>query len=73
MSQERDGHRIAFNMAFEENNLMNGDKLMFWDGERADRQPHGSCVDHYSLLDFLSSDVLIWWCKVLQTSGGYQP
>jgi len=28
---ERDGHRIAFNMAFKENGLKNGDKAMEWD------------------------------------------
>ena len=30
---ERDGHRIAFNLAFEEASLKNGDKLMQWDEE----------------------------------------
>jgi hypothetical protein len=34
-SQERDGHRIAFNMAFKENGLKNGDKDMEWDGGAA--------------------------------------
>uniref|UniRef100_A0A7S0HEI8 Uncharacterized protein n=1 Tax=Hanusia phi TaxID=3032 RepID=A0A7S0HEI8_9CRYP len=30
---ERDGHRIAFNLAFEEAGLMNGEKPMQWDEE----------------------------------------
>lgn len=52
--QERDGHRIAFNLAFKENGLKNGDQDMFWDGAR----PHKFTISSVqaSSLHFLAEE-----------------